>query len=1047
MAGSALLPLQKTIKHYLLLSKTRTLTALETKEFESTWERLLPQLQRRIAFGSARAGSARVTTPGVSTNDAGAIPLSARKRPSKGTVPQPEDTTPARSFKLQPDSSTHASSQLAKRKRADSNSKIPVASSSSAILSAVDKENVETHSLKRHKATLSTPLSASSSNVAKKPRGPSKAVPVDDKENEPSAVVQDVRRKRAKANQPVPSHILRENMNIQNGVQRDKGKEKDTTAAATDRPILGSRTNQSRQHAIHNSSTTINIPLHTNQQQPLRTQLVLPMDENTCVPTGRKGSQTASRTNKLAKTGTLKGTPTATKSTSLQERPRLQVFSDAVAPAVSQPSRTVAKVKKEPESHEQLLGKLSASLAATSSRSAPPSTAHNAATAPSETVSHTLQLQCIDLNTPSADTSSKSTTPSTPVSRVVEHRDSTGKVVLEIPGSEEDYEVPVEDPRADDVDLALPAEPFVHSSQTQHVVQASQEDELDENADLDDFIETLPVPEFLQELNEDEDEDADAHDAPTQIQEQEDGGRAVIAQTDGLCRSGATVESSVQKDGVWCLEQAGRQVKQIVCGRRNGWMAIESQQDVDFWKLDNYDIDGSKWKLGFSWPKETSLGLKIVFSEQDSHAAIISSHSNEQPVLTLVSLQDENQRAYRANVNWNGLQVSDDCTAWLTTVAGSTGIDSGEKSDENLLLLGCKNENGAIISLSFPKDTDAIAGSVLQATKSTAAAATTTISSMQLVDNCDELCLTTFSDKLMLWNLSMLERGPLATADISYSSSVSANTPSFRILQAAVPQELYDEYSDVIHAGLLTQRDWPIYVVLEARCGVERAERMTVILMNGQLEVVQRFEDYSNGAACTSSNLLFVESMESSSKSATLAMWDLVEANKLVTLSVKTSEAGPESMSRTRETHLEALSAAPIGTEPEGDEPGRVRKLSLASSLGSGSTLSSPPEGLAISSQSSNEEGEGDRMEPSTKTLSSNMLASARQDQAVNGSVRVGQWMADTATAAEPKNRRPQTIFSVHPQQPWLVMAYSSLCDGKDHGPMVHIVDVSTLLS
>ncbi|KAF9162039.1 hypothetical protein DFQ26_003920 [Actinomortierella ambigua] len=1082
----------------MLLSKTRKLTVLETREFESTWEQLLPQLQRRIALASARAGAAGVSTPlstmpGVSTNEAYITPLAGRQRSMKGIIPRPEDTTPARSFKPQHGPSTvSSSSQLAKRKRAESNSKIPIVSPSSALLLTADKENAETHMPKRSKTTTSTPLGASSSNLARKPRGqPAAVVPLDDKENKPSAAtVQGARRKQDKNNQqPVPGHILRENMNIQNGVL-NKGKQKDNNdTTVMDRPVLGARTNQPRQQqqqSGHTAATTIHVPPHTTRQPPRRAQIVLPTDENSRTGMERKGSHMAA--NKTGKPSSSSSTTSTAKP--LHGKPRLQLYADSATPAVvAQPAPTLAKVKKEPDSHKHLLGKLrSAVSAGPSSRSASPSTSHNTtlpppplsdtATAPAtKATSHILHLQCTELDTiPSAGSAmSRSAQSTTTTPRVVEYRDPSGKVVLEIPGSEEDYEIPVEDPRADDGDDAALTEPYVHSQQPLQVVQASQEDEL-ENANLEDFIETLPVPEFLQELEEKEGEEeetnvggnANAYDTPTQPQESvnsENGsGGVIISQTAVRHRPVTIVESSIKKDGVWCLEQPERQVKNIICGRKSGWVAVESQHDLDFWKLSSHHHheadDGARWKLAFSYPKEGSVELRVVFSEQDSHAVIMSSQPNASPSLSVVDLQDQDQRVYPVKVDWNGLQVSDDCEAWLTTVTSSTEAPS------MLLVLGCKNEAGAVIALSIPKDVCTAADSTLQATKFNTADASTTIDSLQLVDDCEGLCLTTFEDKLMLWDLSMLDQGPLSTANISTLSTASANTPSFYILQATIPQELYDEYADVIQAGLLTQRDWPIYVVLEARFGSERAERMTTVLMNGQLEVVQRYSDYSSGAACTSSTLLFIESMVISPELSTLTMWDLTKADKLATLSVKmTSESGgPRSADYARETYLEATSSAAAAESGQEFEEGSgsskqqqqqcVRKLSLASSLGTGSTLSSPPEGLAVTSQSSTEESEGeggggDSTEPGeqpTLPRTASAVAPTGPKGATDGSMRVGQWMA-MAVAAEQKKSKQQTTFSLHPKQPWLVMACSSPCGGNDDGSMVHIIDVSTLLS
>ncbi|KAG0228635.1 hypothetical protein BGW42_002055 [Actinomortierella wolfii] len=816
-------------------------------------------------------------------------------------VPQPEDTTPAQSIKAT--SYTQSSSQPAKRKRADSNSKIPVLSTTSTILSAEDKEYPETtHLLKRTRTGMPTKsalasTSASTSSSVRKPLKPS--VSLGGKENEPDAAPQDVRRKKTRNNQSAPQNVLRENKNIINGVLPDKKKEKDNGTTTIDRPVLGARTNQSNLPTSRSSTmapNTITVPAQTARQQPRRAQIVLPTEENLQPSVARKDGHIIKKSDNLGKSITaMKGSSTASTSKSSNAKPRIEVFRDTASPAVEQSLSGQVKHKKETDIRDQLLYSRSKIPLVTADKPTASPYSHNATppslkrtpTTQTRSASHVLQLQCIDLDAFSVDARAKSSPSATPTSRVVERRDVNGKIILEIPGSEEDYETPIEDPRADDASGST-SDLFVCSSQTQHEVQPSQEDDFEE-ADPDDLIETFPAPDFLHELEDCDDESNNIHDVLTQPQTQEqeqeqrqekDQGQKQVhvdknRATASVAAIRKNVESSAMKDGVWCFEHPERPIERVICGRKGRWMAIESQNDLDFWSLDDRADSDPKWRLAFSWPKDTAKTW-VVFSEQDSHAIVM----NSQP---------------------------------------------------------------------------------------------------------------------MLWDLSMMSEGPLSIVDVPGSKLPSVNDPSFHILQASVPQELYDEYADVINAGLLTHRDWPIYAVFEARSRSERTERMTAVLMNDQIEIVQQYQDIGIGSAFASSDLLLVESEACSSDEKSLTLWDLVKADKLATLTVKPHDVGPVPLDRSRALCLEAYPTATMKHGSEGEQQ-PVRKLSLASTLTSGSTLSSPPVDMTVSSQSSSDNHEEGNSRPSGVAATPVIKGNAKD--VMNESTRVGQWMEDTHAAS-----------------------------------------------
>ncbi|KAG0222914.1 hypothetical protein BGW41_005796, partial [Actinomortierella wolfii] len=1054
---------------------TRKLTATEAKEFTSTWQQLLPHLKRRITISKEGVGSTAVSplmVPGVSAADAIIPSFNERVRPPNSMVPQPEDTTPAQSIKAT--SYTQSSSQPAKRKRADSNSKIPVLSTTSTILSAEDKENPETtHLLKRTRTGMPTKsalasASASTSSSVRKPLKPS--ISLGGKENEPDAAPQDVRRKKTRNSQSVPQNVLRENKNIINGVLPDKKKEKDNGTTTIDRPVLGARTNQSNLPTSRSSTmapNTITVPAQTARQQPRRAQIVLPTEENLQPSVARKDGHMIKKSDNLGKSVTaIKGSSTASTSKSSNAKPRIEVFRDTASPTVEQSPSGQVKHKKETDIRDQLLYSRSKIPLVTADKPTASPSSHNATppsltrtpTTQTRSASHVLQLQCIDLDAFSVDARAKSSPSATPTSRVVERRDADGKIILEIPGSEEDYETPIEDPRADDASGST-SDLFVCSSQTQHEVQPSQEDDFEE-ADPDDLIETFPAPDFLHELEDCDDESNNIHDVLTQPQTQEqeqeqrqekDQGQKQVhvdknRATASVAAIRKNVESSAMKDGVWCFEQPERPIERVICGRKGRWMAIESQNDLDFWSLDDRADSNPKWRLAFSWPKDTAKTW-VVFSEQDSHAIVMNSQPSSSSSLTLIELHGQHHTS-RLPVDWGGLLVEDSCAAWLTDVTSNVGAENDSGLDGNLmLLLGCTSEPGCIITLSVPKDGCLPQNTTIQATSFNTPRISSTITSLQLVDNCDGLCLATFADKLVLWDLSMMSEGPLSIVDVPGSKLPSVNDPSFHVLQASVPQELYDEFADVINAGLLTHRDWPIYAVFEARSRSERTERMTAVLMNDQIEIVQQYQDIGIGSAFASSDLLLVESEACSSDEKSLTLWDLVKADKLATLTVKPHDVGPVPLDRSQALCLEAYPTATMKHGSEGEQQ-PVRKLSLASTLTSGSTLSSPPVDMTVFSQSSSDNNEEGNSRPSGVAATPIIKGNAKD--VMNESSRVGQWMEDTHAASSAAvcsvSSKLETSFCLHPKQPWLVVTCTSPSGGSHYVPMVHIIDVSTFL-
>lgn len=134
------------------------------------------------------------------------------------------------------------------------------------------------------------------------------------------------------------------------------------------------------------------------------------------------------------------------------------------------------------------------------------------------------------------------------------------------------------------------------------------------------FEETCPMPEFLLEgLPEDPQHDeaevtlVDAVN-PKQLNRRISfaASASPVGSVSQSSRRNSTLESTTFADGLWCIEDMKYQVVGTVCGFHEQWLALETTDHVQFWRLDN-DTPSvkSRWVRYIHLPKLSSRSTQV----------------------------------------------------------------------------------------------------------------------------------------------------------------------------------------------------------------------------------------------------------------------------------------------------------------------------------------------------------------------------------------------------------------------------------------------------
>ncbi|KAG0294027.1 hypothetical protein BGZ96_001868 [Linnemannia gamsii] len=560
------------------------------------------------------------------------------------------------------------------------------------------------------------------------------------------------------------------------------------------------------------------------------------------------------------------------------------------------------------------------------------------------------------------------------------------------------------------------------------------------------FEETCPMPEFLLEgLPEDPQHDeaeVTLVDAVNLKQLNHRVSFAASASSVGSVsqstRRNSTLESTTFADGLWCIEDMKHQVVGTICGFHEKWLALETTDHVQFWRLDN-DTPSvkSQWVRYIHLPKSSSRSTQVLFAPDDSFAVVMDGSECSYTKVPLKDLNYLRQSDFEfPKYSWTGLKPSSGCK----------GCIAEQDSGSGHMIVAATEEVGSIGFIPVPNDNDndkTGSRGMLKVKSVTVAGADESMNSLAMVGN-TTLVAATFGPIVAICDVNSLGE-PVTVVD---TTGLSLFNP--RLVYAAVPVQFFEK-----EKGLGMDRSHPAtWPILAAIRDSEHSNQCAFYAMKGgHIERIHQYQGSSAiSSACASSRFIACH-LKANGKDV-LQLWDITKPEPVIQLSLLEPPSLADvvtqrSVQQQSLWHQLVVSAVKREVDENGGEE------DLEDLLSSVSTLSPPPDDLSSSpfpSIETNREAALPSLLTEVQTPSSmrgqpiiNIDGIRQRSYSQSQPERVSrpptEWIDLTSIAIM---ERKEISFSIHASQHWIVVVQKSSM--MKSPSVVHILDLMSIL-
>ncbi|KAF9929369.1 hypothetical protein FBU30_001635 [Linnemannia zychae] len=624
----------------------------------------------------------------------------------------------------------------------------------------------------------------------------------------------------------------------------------------------------------------------------------------------------------------------------------------------------------------------------------------------------------------------------TEIIRVPETPPRKTSVVTQIPGSVEDdsstdsFGTQIKKERAS---RKIAVRPLADVDYEEIPGSQSSQDSFDLTASLE---ATFPMPEFLlEDLPEDSHQDEAEVTLVDADNSKQLNRRITIAKRNHTSltnsqsnRESSPLQSTAFADGLWCIEDMKHRVVETVCGFQDQWIALETTDHIQFWRLDN-DTPSlkSQWVRYIQIPKTSNQSTQILFAPNDSFAVVVE---GSERTFTKVALQDlaylQKDDVTFPVYEWTGVRPMLNCKGFII-----------EQDLNNHLFIFAADDAGTIGYVPVPKDMER-GGShgALQAKTMAISSAKELASSLILIRN-TSLLAATFGSTVAIWDANSLDN-PAMIVD---TSSLGFDNPT--LLYASVPNQFFEE-ERIIGDSRSLPTSWPILAVFHSS---SPSKQCSLYAMKGNhIEHIHQYHGFSSTISVSASSR-FIARLTMDHGKEVFRLWNISKPGPVVQLSLLEPPsledvASRRSLQQQRIWHQKAVSNI---KQEESDIGGDT--LDIFSSV---STLSSPPDDLSSPSSPFIEPGAETNTPLKTSDLQTPNPRQRHPIASINSQRQSGRssrpptdWIDLTSIAMM---ERDEVQFTIHNNQQWVVIVQKSTFK-KKKASVVHILDLNSILS